>query len=116
MGVREAFAEAVERIERGKAALVSAVPTARTEGTPLAEALQAYEAGLRGARQAMERWRTPEMEGSWQECSAGLDEAARRAERLRLEAPSLDFEGLVMVLGDLIAPLEPFADAARRLR
>ena len=38
------------------------------------------------------------------------------AERLRLEAPALDFESLVMVLKDLIAPLDVFSDAARLLR
>jgi hypothetical protein len=114
--VRGAFSEVVERIEHGKAALVSAVPTARRPGTPLAEALDAFEQALRLARDEMEDWRTPETEGSWQACSKALDEARRRAERLRLEAPSLDYEGLVMTLGDLIAPLDAFADAARLWR
>jgi hypothetical protein len=106
----------VERIERGKGALVSAVPGRRSEGTPLAEALHAFESALREARDAMEAWRTPETEEAWRACSAALGEAAGKAERLRLEAPSLDFEGLVMVLSDLIAPLDPFADAARGMR
>lgn len=116
MDVRAAFSEVLERIENGKVALVSAVPTARAEGTALAEALNAFETALREARHEMRGWRTPETEESWQACSSALDESAGRAERLRLEAPSLDYEGLVMTLGDLIAPLEAFADAARRLR
>jgi hypothetical protein len=114
--VRRAFSEAVDRIEHGKAALVSAVPTPRAEGTSLAEALNAFETALRKARQEMRGWRTPETEESWQACSSALTESADRAERLRLEAPSLDYEGLVMTLGDLIAPLEAFAEAERRLR
>jgi hypothetical protein len=116
MDARGALLEVVERLEHGKAALVSAVPTARAEGTPLAEALHAFENALGEAREAMSDWRTPDTESSWQACSEALDEAKMRAERLRLEAPSLDYEGLVMTLGDLIAPLEVFADAARRLR
>jgi hypothetical protein len=114
--VRRAFEDVVERIERGKGALVSAVPGRRSEGTPLAEALHAFESALRQARDGMEGWRTPEIEDSWQACSAGLEEAAQKAERLRLQAPSLDFEGLVMVLGNLIAPLDPFTEAVRRVR
>jgi hypothetical protein len=116
MDLRRAFQEVVEVVEHGKAALVSAVPTARAEGTALAEALHTFEVALRRGREKMPAWRRPETEESWLACSAALDEAGRRAERLRLEAPSLDYEGLVMTLGDLIAPLEAFGDAARRLR
>lgn len=116
MDVRGAFSEVVERVEYGKAALVSAVPTARAPGTPLADALHAFELALDQARSEMGGWRTRETEDSWQACSSALDESARRAERFRLEAPSLDYEGLVMTLGDLIAPLDAFGDAARQLR
>jgi hypothetical protein len=113
---RGAFLEVVEHIERGKAALVSAVPTGRAEGSQLAEALHAFEVALRRAGAGMDGWRTTETEGAWEACSAALNEASERAERLRLDAPSLDYEGLVMTLGDLIAPLEAFGDAARQLR
>lgn len=116
MDTHGAFSAVVERVEHGKAVLVSAVPTARAEGTPLAEALHGFEEALRRARDEMHDWRTPETESSWRACSEALEEAKRRAERLRLEAPSLDYEGLVMTLGDLIAPLDAFGDAARRLR
>ena len=43
--------------------------------------------------------------------AAGIAEALRRAERLRLDAPALDYESLVSVLADLIEPLDVFADA-----
>lgn len=113
---QEAFRSVIEHVERGKAALVSAVPTARNEGLPLAEAVHAFEAALREAGDRMDGWRSPETEEWWQACSSSLAEASRRAERLRLEAPALDYEGLVMTLGDLMAPLEAFPEAARRLR
>lgn len=116
MDVRAAFSEVVERIEHGKDVLVSAVPTARARGTPLADALHAFERALDQARSRMSGWRTEETEESWQACSLALDESAERAERFRIEAPSLDYEGLVMTLGDLIAPLDAFSDAARRFR
>jgi hypothetical protein len=64
----------------------------------------------------MPGWRVPETEEVWRSCAEALQESARMAERLRLEAPALDFESLVMVLKDLIAPLDVFSDAARLLR
>lgn len=116
METRAAFSEVVAAIERGKTALVSAVPTARNQGTPLAEALHTFETAIRRARAGMDGWRTAETEEIWEASSSALRDAAERAERLRLEAPSLDYEGLVMTLGDLMAPLDVFADAARRFR
>ncbi len=83
---------------------------------PLAEALHAFETGLAEARKAMPGWRRPETEGLWTKCLGSLDEAAARAERLRLDAPPLDYESLVAVLDDLMAPLETFAEAADALR
>jgi hypothetical protein len=64
----------------------------------------------------MPGWRVPETEERWRSCSDALRESARMAERLRLKAPALDFESLVMVLKDLIAPLEVFEDASRLVR
>lgn len=92
---------ALARIERAKADLVEAVPSPRgVPGRPLAEALLAFEEGLREAASA------PELPAEWR---AALRDALDRAERLRLEAPPLDYEGLVTVLADLLAPLDALA-------
>ena len=109
------FDEALEPVERAKAALVRAVPSPRGAPGPLAEAVLAFEEALNGARLRMDAWRTPDSEEAWQACRAALDESSRRAERLRLEAPALDYETLVTVLGDLMAPLEAFEEADRML-
>ena len=94
---------ALTRIERAKADLVEAVPSPRgVPGRPLADALVAFEEGLREAAASLEA-------ASRQEWRAAVDESLRRAERLRLEAPALDYEGLVTVLADLMAPLDAFA-------
>ena len=86
------------RIERAKADLVSAVPSPRgVPPRPLAEALVAFEEGLRDAAAS------PDLPAPWR---AAVEESLRRAERLRLKAPALDYEGLVEVLADLMAPLE----------
>jgi hypothetical protein len=113
--VRRMFEAALERVEAAKGALVASVPTARVEGRPLAEAVLTFEAELRSAQGAMEEWRRSEHEDLWRACRDGIEEALRRAERARLEAPPLDFEALVDLIGEMMAPLDPFADAERRL-
>ena len=84
-----------------------------SQGEP---APSAFEGFLQEARGGMAAWRTDRTEDVWQGCQVALEEAAERAERFRLEAPQLDFEGLALALGDLIAPLEAFAEAERSLR
>jgi hypothetical protein len=64
----------------------------------------------------MPGWRDQDLEAEWLRCDEALSLVAGGAERLRLEAPDLDFEGMAMVLGDLIAPLDVFEEAERRLR
>lgn len=103
-------------VERAKAALVAAVPSPRgVVDRSLAEAVLAFEEGLRRAEAEMERW--PRGSDHVRRiCEAAIEESLRRAERLRLEAPALDVEGLISVLGDLIAPLDAFLEAERTFR
>jgi hypothetical protein len=109
-----AFARAAWSVNRSKDALLEAVPSPRgAPGVPVAEAVLRFEAALRDAAKRMDAWRTPEIEPAWRACRAGLDAALEEAERLRVEAPALDYEGLVTVLGDLLSHLDAFDDAAR---
>jgi hypothetical protein len=106
-GTDPAFQAALSAVERAKEALVEAVPSPRGRTRrSLAEALAAFEGSLAQAARSLERWddtRAPALR-------AAVDDALRRAERLRLDAPSLNYEGLVTVLGDLMEPLEAFAE------
>ena len=112
--VADRFLAVLEQVETAKRALLSAVPSPR--GIPLrsiAEAVLAFEDGLRSARELMPGWRDDRTEDAWKGCDAGIREAAERAERLRLDAPALDYEGLVDELANLIAPLDVFEEAER---
>ncbi|HEX6230777.1 MAG TPA: hypothetical protein VF029_03605 [Actinomycetota bacterium] len=112
-----AFEAIVPRLERAKAALTESVPGTRLPGRPLAETLLEFEEGLRAVHEGMAAWRVPELEAEWDAAQRGLRESARLAERLRVEAPDPGgFEGLIGVIGDLIAPLEAFGTAAERFR
>lgn len=90
---------------------MAAVPSPRgLQAVPLADALFRFENGLRlaaGELADLPGGRGPD---AWRACRDGLEESLRRAERLRLEAPVLDYESLVAALGELMDPLDAFAD------
>ncbi|HZD17935.1 MAG TPA: hypothetical protein VE669_07325 [Actinomycetota bacterium] len=113
----EAFRGLVPRLERAKAALTGSVPGTRLPGRPLAETLLEFEEGLRAVERGMPAWRAPEVEAAWVGAVRGLREALDLAERLRVEGTEPEgFEGLIGLIGDLLAPLEGFEAAARRFR
>ena len=112
-----AFEELIPSLERAKAALTESVPGTRLPGRPLAETLSEFEDALREVRGRMDGWRVSELERAWLDASAGLDEALGLAERVRTEgAPPQGFEGLIGLIGDLLAPLDAFDEAAETFR
>lgn len=112
-----AFDELIPSLERAKAALTESVPGTRLPGRPLADTLSEFEDGLREVRDRMGAWRAPEIDTQWREASAGLDEALGLAHRVRTEGePPRGFEGLVSLIGDLLAPLDAFDGAAEGFR
>ena len=114
-GPARAFDDLGPALERARAALTESVPGTRLPGRPLAETLWEFETGLREVRAGMDGWRAPEVEEQWSSAAAALDESLALAERLRTDARApAGFEGLIGVIGDLLAPLEAFEDAAAR--
>lgn len=111
------FDDLVPALERAKAALADAVPGTRMPGRPLAEALWAFETGLREVEDRMDAWRAREVETEWVAAQAGLAESLGLAERLRIgDTEPRGFEELIGVVGDLLAPLEGFEAAEARFR
>jgi hypothetical protein len=113
----EAFSEVLAQVEPAKAALTEVVPTTRLPGTPLPDAVQTFEAGLRAAVLLMPGWRTPQTQDAWAACMTGLQVSLERARRLREDAPDLGgFEGLLWAVDQLLAPLEGFHGAVEVFR
>ena len=116
----DAFAGVVGHVERGKAALTESVPSTRFAGRPLLETLLEFEQALGAAEAGMQGWRRPEVDDAWRAADSGLRQARALASRLRTEGPDPGgFEGVIGLIGDLLAPLEPFVEAReafRRLR
>jgi hypothetical protein len=99
----------VAAVEEAKRELLTAVPSPR--GIParqIADALLGFEERLREASEII-RAGDPSS-GTRQAHVVAIEEALRRAERLRLDAPALDYEALVAILADLIEPLDVFAE------
>jgi hypothetical protein len=114
-GPARAFDDLLPPLGRAEAALTGSVPGTRLPGRPLAEALSEFEDGLREVRDGMDAWRSPEVEPEWVACSRGLDEALALADRVRTEgAQPKGFEGLIGLIGDLLAPLDAFEGASAR--
>jgi hypothetical protein len=112
----DAFASVVAHIERGKAALTESVPSTRLAGRPLAETLSEFEEELASAASGMAGWRRPEVSAVWASADAGLRAARERAARLRTTgADPTGFEGLIGVIGELLAPLDAFGAAGDTL-
>jgi hypothetical protein len=108
------FMRTADHVAGAKEVLLAAVPSPRgAPGLPLAEALLGFEAALRRAAGDMAGWRTAETEPTWRRCEAAIEHVLTAADRLRQEAPALDYEGLVTVLGDLMDPLVAFEEAER---
>jgi hypothetical protein len=113
----KAFDDLLPRLERARAALTGSVPGTRLPGRPLAETLSEFEDGLREVREGMDAWRSADVEPEWEACSRGLDEALDFADRVRTEGVQPEgFEGLIGLIGDLLAPLDAFERASTRFR
>jgi hypothetical protein len=111
-----AFRAALAAVEDATASLASAAPAGRGAGQPLAEAVMGFESGLGEARDRMPGWRAPALAAEWDGCRQALEEAGRRAERLRLAPAPEGYEQLYGALGDLLGPLEAFVGARERFR
>lgn len=103
-------------VSEARAALLLGVPSGRAPLLPLAEALARFESGLATAADGMAAWRVERVEDEWRACHDALDRAAAAAERLRLTEVPRGYEELAPLLDELLAPLESFDLADRRLR
>jgi hypothetical protein len=110
----QGFMRTAALVARAKEVLLAAVPSPRgAPGLPLAEALLGFETTIREAAGDMAGWRAAETEPTWKRCESAIEEVLTAADRLRREAPALDYEALVSVLGDLMDPLAAFEEAER---
>lgn len=111
------FAAVAEAVDRAQRALLAAVPTYRHPGAPLSVALDDFDAALAEVARRMPAWRSPVTDAWWRRCEDALAAAEAQATRLRAAPPGPEeFEALNARIGDVLAPLEDFAEAEQALR
>jgi len=114
--IRRGFAISARLVDEAQRALIAAVPTSRNPGAPLGDALEAFLTALRTLDDSMPAWRDERLAHEWTKCSDGIREARAHAEALQRNDAELTFEQLNASVGDVLYPLEAFADAERDLR
>jgi hypothetical protein len=113
---RRAFVIAAGLVDEAQRALIAAVPTPRNPGVPLPDALDEFIAALDRLEDAMAPWRDERVAHEWTKCVEGIREARAQAVALQRIDVDLTFEQLNARVGDLLYPLEAFADAERDFR
>ncbi|MCA1834222.1 MAG: hypothetical protein ABR548_01025 [Actinomycetota bacterium] len=114
---RIAFDELARALDAAQRMLLLAVPTSRHPGAPLSEALDSFEAGIGEVVRLMPGWRTRSTEVLWKTCELALATSRAEAAALRSKRPGpTEFEALNARIGDVLAPLEHFADAERFIK
>lgn len=109
------FREVLRFVEVAKADLTAVMPTTRLPGRPLDDALAEFESSLAAALVRLPSWRTPQVEDQWLAVRAGIEASLARSRAVRVRPPELGtFERLVWLVGELLAPLEAFEQAAGR--
>jgi len=111
----ESFHAVLGVLEPAKATLTEVIPGSRVPGRPADEAVRVFAEGLRRAQPRMPAWRRPALEAEWQACEQGVGRSIELADGfLDGGRTPVGFEGLLGLVGGLLDPLEPFADAERR--
>ncbi len=102
-------------MDAAQRALLAAVPTSRHPGAPLASALDEFDRRLEVVAHHIGQGRgTAEV---WERCETAVVAARAEAEAMRASPPGpTEFEALNARLGDVLGPLEEFAEIERELR
>lgn len=113
----QAFLDCAAVVEGGIRTLFSTLPVGRVEPAPVAVGVTAMRTAIADARGWMPRWRIEELAADWDDCAAALDEAEGNLEHVAEVAASTDeLEELNEAVGEVVGPLDAFADAERAWR
>lgn len=111
------FLDCAQAIEAGRRVLLGTLPTGRVEPAPVAVGVDALRQSLEDVRAWMPAWRLPQLAEDWDECAAAVDEAETQCdELLQVAADTDELEELLEAVGEVVAPLDAFADAERAWR
>lgn len=112
----EAFLRMAEKLDQAQRGLLGAIPTSRDPGVPTLAALDAFDRHLIEATELMPAWHADDTRSMHARCTEAIEHAQRESALLRAQAGTLSFETLNVRVGDILHPLEEFADTERALR
>lgn len=113
----QAFLDCAQVIEGGRRTLLGTMPVGRVEPTPVGLGVDAMAAALDDAEAWMDDWRVEPLEDDWQDCVQAMQEAREHLDEVRAVAADTDeLEELQEAVGEVIEPLDAFADAERSWR
>ena len=113
----QAFLDCAAVIEGGRRTLLGTLPVGRVEHTPIGLGVDAMAAALDDAEGWMDGWRVEVLEEDWQDCLDAMHEARGNLDEVREVAAETDeLEELQEAVGEVIAPLDVFADAEQAWR
>lgn len=113
----QAFLDCAAVIEGGRRTLLGTMPVGRVEPTPVGLGVDAMAAALDDAREWMDRWRIEPLEEDWRDCTEAMDEARDNLAAVReVAAETTELEELQEAVGEVVAPLDAFADAEQAWR
>ncbi len=113
----QAFLDCAAVIEGGRRTLLGTMPVGRVEPTPVGLGVDAMGAALEDAEGWMDGWRIDPLLEDWQDCHEAMDEARSNLDAVRAVAAETDeLEELQEAVGEVIAPLDAFADAEQTWR
>jgi hypothetical protein len=114
--IRRAFDVTAGLVDEAQRVLLDAIPTSRHSGKPLDQAIVTFLTALDGVDERMPEWQNEMTAHEWTNCSQAIGDARSQAEGLQRRNTGLTFEQLNAAIGDVLYPLEVFADAERELR
>lgn len=111
----EAFHAQAERVEAARRALLSCLPVGRVDPAPVPVGLELLRDELTDVAGQLHRWRTEELHDTWRGCHQAIVESLRAVDHAnRIATTTTELEALLDAVGDVIEPLDAWADAERR--
>lgn len=110
----DAFHAQAERVETARRALLGCLPVGRVDPAPVPVGLDLVRDELDAVRSELDVWRIPALEAQWDAVRDAVDEAAGAiGEARRVATSSFELEELLEAVGDVVAPLDAWAEAER---
>lgn len=112
-----AFLDCAQVIEGGRRTLLGTMPVGRVEHTPVGLGVDAMAQALDDAAGWMDDWHVEQVAEDWQDCRDAMAEARGNLDEVRAVAAETDeLEELQEAVGEVVAPLDAFADAEQTWR